>query len=117
MVADQDVHAAAGSGRLAFEAHEQVHGVARVRPAVEQVTDDHEARDAARPRAVRVDDTGIFERAQHRGIGAVHVGQRDDALDAILPPVFLGGEPRTQESTAGQRRGTCRVLRPAAGPV
>ena len=96
MVADEDVNPAAGIHGLGFEPHQQVHGVARARPAVENIADDNEMGCATRPRHLLVDDACALHRFDHGRVRAVHVSDRDDAFSAVHGPL-CGFRQRSSE--------------------
>ena len=78
VVADQHVYPSAGPGGLSFQVDEQVHDLARVRAAVEEVARLHELRAAAGPLATAVDDTGVLQHVDELVEAAVHVADGHD---------------------------------------
>ena len=91
MVADDDVHAAARRGRLRLQAHQQVHDLARIVAAIEEVAQADEVCRARLPVQVPVDHTLRLEQGGQFGVRAVNVGEGDDALD-VLPLDLLRRE-------------------------
>ena len=102
MIADEDVHVAPGRLRFALETHEQVHGVTRPRSAIEEVPDDDEPCIAAGPCEVGVQNPDVLQRRDHCVIGAVHVGDRDDASVSVDAPVVCVGAGNDEQDEAEQ---------------
>ena len=83
VVAEHDVHRAAGRARLALEPHQQVEHLARIRAAVDEVAEAHELRIAACPAQFAVHDTLRAQERRERVKGAVHVRESHDAAGAF----------------------------------
>ncbi len=81
VIAEHDVHPAARRARLALQALQQVHDLARVGAAVEQVAEAHQVCAAGGPTVLAIDDAGLTQQAQQFGVGSVHVGKGHDTLD------------------------------------
>ncbi len=83
VVAQQDVQLARPRLRLALQAHQQVHDLARIGAAVEQVAQAHD--DASCPAAQWSWASTIpvsRSKGEQFGVGAVHVRESDDAIDS-----------------------------------
>ena len=107
VVAEHDVQLPARRLRLALQPHQQVHDLARIGAAVEQVAEAHEMRVPGRPVVLRVDDAGLVQQREQFRVGAVHVGESDHAIDAA--PLHRRGLGlhllRAAESDRGDQHG------------
>ena len=82
VVAERHVKLSARRGGLALQAHQQIHHLARVLAAIEQVAGADEMCPAAGPVEIAVHDANRLEQLDEVVVGAVHVGEGDHTLDA-----------------------------------
>jgi len=87
MIADQHMHPAACRNRLSFEAHQEIHGLARFWPAVQNVTDDDEMCPTRGPDQVFVKHTGIAQCLDQGFVCPVDIAERNDAFDVVEVPL------------------------------
>jgi hypothetical protein len=87
MVAYHDMDRAAGSHCLALESHQQIHGITRPGSSIEDVANDHQVRSRAGPRKLLIDNPGLLQSIDHGLKRTMHIGDRNDSLDAINVPV------------------------------
>ena len=73
VIAQQGVDAAADVSGLRGEAHDEVNGAEAVGAAVDEITEEPQRGAAARPRAVRIDQTGVGERRDQLRSVPVHI--------------------------------------------
>ena len=104
------MHCAAGRTRLALEPHQEVEHLARVRAAIDEVAEAHEVGIAALPAQSAIDDALCAQQRRERVIGAVHVGEGDDAAGAfdairgIRARRAARRAPRWRRQARGKRR-------------
>ena len=105
MIADQHMQPPAGRCRLGLEAHQEIHGFARTRAAVENVADDDQVCLAGAPGKRAVDHLGRLQGAYQGIVVAMNVADRDDPLDAIECPFRcrLGTERQEQQDCCQKR--------------
>ena len=93
MVAEQDVNAPAGPGRVPLEALQEIEHLPRIVTTVYDVADLYEMRSPAYPAAGGIHDAGNAENLEAPVVGAVHVTNRDDALDTVDLARARGASP------------------------
>ena len=81
VIAEHDVQLAARRACLALQAHQQVHDLARIAAAIEQIAEAHDVRGAGGPVVGSVDHAGLAQQRHELVVGAVHVCERDHAWD------------------------------------
>ena len=82
----------ARSRRFKLQAHDEVHRLTRVGPAVEYVADDDEMRRAPGPPSFGIDHAALPQDANERVVSAVDIGDRDDSICTGKSP--FGSRPR-----------------------
>ena len=100
VIPEQRVHGAAGARGLLVETLEQVERLPRVRTAVDDIAQLDEVGLSGRPPQPGVDDLRRTENRDQPIVGAVHIADGDDPLDAIDGAGRGGGV----QGTAGARR-------------
>jgi hypothetical protein len=111
VVAKQHVHAATGPPRLVFEPHEQVHDLANVRPAIENVAGLYEPGIAANPLPALIDQSCGTQNIDEPGARAVDVGHGDDPPRTSLLRTRPGGEDEAGRHDEDEREHTFHVMR------
>ena len=81
VVADERVHTPPGLQRRWRERDEQLHHLARIGAAIEDVTSLHEVGASPRPARPAIDHPGLSQHGDELLVVAVHVAHRHDALD------------------------------------
>ena len=92
VIAEGEMNPTTRSRRFKLQAHDEVHRLTRVGPAVEYVTDDDEMRCATGPANFAIDHAAPPQDANERVVSAVDIGDRDDSICAGESP--FGSGPR-----------------------
>ncbi len=97
VIPQQRVHGAARARGVLAETLEQVERLPRVRTAVDDIAQLDEMRFSGRPPQPGVDDLRRTENRDQPIVGAMHIADGDDALDAV----DLAGRGGSVQATAG----------------
>jgi len=96
VIAEHDVQHAAGRLSFRLQTHQQVHDLARAGAAIHEIAGAHDMSRAGCPMELRVDDAYGSQQLGEIVVGAVHVGEGDDALD-VRPAIRFGLGPRDRQ--------------------
>ncbi len=77
----------ARSRRFGLQAHDEVHRLTGIRPAIEYVTDDDEMCRVSGPAEFVIDHVALPQDANERVVSAVDIGDRDDSICAGESPL------------------------------